>query len=207
LKRLPQGVVLTTSDEQKKQYEDDWSCSNGMVFAYVQSPPLFARGLTSDGRLVVVQLGDSFASGNGARDANGAVNYAGIRVNPNPKKFRIRLSIKFFPSMHIMQNRSFDNLLYVEVVENFILSKIAGLSIFVDRVVHELSQSKVDPFSARKNRFYGFILLVCSRMIGVLVHRSIFGPFSGLFQFFFFPTSLEFYDKYLRLCHNAIWIG
>jgi hypothetical protein len=39
---------------------------------------LFARGLTSDGRLVVVQLGDSFASGNGARDANGAVNYAGI---------------------------------------------------------------------------------------------------------------------------------
>jgi hypothetical protein len=39
---------------------------------------LFARALTSDGRLVVVQLGDSFAAGNGARDANGAVNYAGI---------------------------------------------------------------------------------------------------------------------------------
>jgi hypothetical protein len=56
--------------------------------------------------------------------------------------------------MHVMQNRSFDNLLYVEVVENFILSKIAGVSVFVDRVVRELSQSKVDPFSARKNRFY-----------------------------------------------------
>jgi hypothetical protein len=38
----------------------------------------FARALTSDGRFVVVQLGDSFASGNGARGPNGTVNYAGI---------------------------------------------------------------------------------------------------------------------------------
>jgi hypothetical protein len=37
-----------------------------------------ARALTSDGRLVVVQLGDSYACGNGARDANGTVNFAGV---------------------------------------------------------------------------------------------------------------------------------
>jgi GDSL-like Lipase/Acylhydrolase family len=38
----------------------------------------FAWAYTSDGRLVVTQLGDSYSSGNGARDVNGAVNYAGV---------------------------------------------------------------------------------------------------------------------------------
>jgi GDSL-like Lipase/Acylhydrolase family len=38
----------------------------------------FARAVTCDGRLVVVQLGDSYSSGVGARDASGAVNYAGV---------------------------------------------------------------------------------------------------------------------------------
>jgi lysophospholipase L1-like esterase len=38
----------------------------------------FARALTSDCRLVVVQLGDSYSAGNGARDANGTVNFASV---------------------------------------------------------------------------------------------------------------------------------
>lgn len=39
---------------------------------------LRVHSLTSDGTPVVVQLGDSFSSGNGARDSAGAVNYAGV---------------------------------------------------------------------------------------------------------------------------------
>jgi hypothetical protein len=53
-----------------------------------------------------------------------------------------------------MQNRSFDNLLYVEVVENFILSKIAGLSVFVGHVDHVIWSSKVGLFFHAKNRQY-----------------------------------------------------
>jgi hypothetical protein len=38
----------------------------------------FVRAYTSDGRLVVTQLGDSYSSGNGARNTNGDVNFAGV---------------------------------------------------------------------------------------------------------------------------------